>query len=742
MLIATSLYTVADEGMWLLQYIANRNYEDMKAKGLNLTAEEIYSINNSSMKDAIVSFGGFCTGEMISSQGLVLTNHHCGFDAIQANSTVEHDYLTDGFWAMTKGEEIPIEGLFVRYMVKMDDVTKAALKGTTTDMDPAERDAIIGENIEKLYEDLGTANEGLEVEIESMYEGNEYYVFFFQTYTDIRMVGAPPSSIGKYGGDTDNWMWPRHTGDFSLFRVYADADGNPASYSEDNVPYQPKHHLPVSMEGVEPGDYAMIMGFPGSTDRYLSSFGVKDAIDVEQPERVLVRGAVLDIMKGYMDADPAVRIAYASKYAQIANYWKYFIGQSEQLEKNGVYERKMELEAAFQEWANADADRKAIYGNVVGDIGAAYDALATYTIPGVYFEEAVFNMETNFLILSAGPMRNMIIFGTDFDAGMITNSRDAIEQAADDFFKDYYEPINKDLYVKLLGMYYDNVPKEYHPEVLTEIHGKFKGDWQKFVDKTWDKSIFTSKDRLMAFVDDPSQKVFDNDYYGRLLNGFIQTYIQNIAGPTDMAYASLSNNQRLFIEGLRMMYPDQHFAPDANSTLRLTYGNVMSYDPMDAVTYHHVTTLDGIIAKKQEEWITVDGVEQINKNHEFYVPDRLMEIYKTKDYGEYEVDGSVPVCFIANLDITGGNSGSPVINGDGHLIGCAFDGNWEAMSGDIAFEDELQRTICVDARYILFIIDKYAGAGHLIEEMDVVYGTEEEVEPEEEVRQPMENIQE
>lgn len=732
-LVFASLLGTADEGMWLLQYLADRNYEDMKAHGLNLTADEIYSINNNCLKDAIVSFGGFCTGEMISSEGLLLTNHHCGFDAIQANSTVEHDYLTDGFWAMTRGEEIPIEGLFVRFMVKMEDVTKAALEGTTTDMDPAERDAIIQENIDAIYSDADDNNGRYEIEIESFYKGNEYYMFYFETFEDIRMVGAPPSSIGKFGGDTDNWMWPRHTGDFSLFRVYADADGNPAAYSPDNVVYQPKHHLPVSLNGVEPGDYAMILGFPGSTDRYLSSFGVQDAINVEQPERVLVRGVVLDIMKEYMDADPAVRIQYASKYAQIANYWKYFIGQSAQLEKNGVYQRKVDLENAFQEWADSDPERKKIYGNVVSNIGAAYDALNVYTIPSVYFEEAVFNMELNFLMLEAGPIRNMVLFGSDFDAAAITNSKESIGEAADEFFKNYHAPIDKQLYATLLDMYFNNVPVEYHPEVMTEINKKYKGDFQKFVDKTWDKSFLTSKERLMSFVENPDEKAFDNDYYIKLLNGFITIYFQ-FANEAAMASNQLENSKRLFIEGLRLMYPDQHFAPDANSTLRLTYGNVMEYEPMDGVTYNFVTSLDGVIAKKM---IETDADGNVDKNHEFYVHDRLMELYKTKDYGQYEYNGSVPVCFIANLDITGGNSGSPVINGDGHLIGCAFDGNWEAMSGDIAFENELQRTICVDARYILFIIDKYAGATHLIDEMDIVIGEPEE----EEVRIPVEDVQ-
>lgn len=738
-LVLASLLATADEGMWLLQYLADRNIDDMQSKGLKLSAEDIYNINNSSLKDAIVSMGGFCTGEMISSEGLMLTNHHCGFEAIQANSTVEHDYLTDGFWAMSRAEEIPIEGLFVRFMVRMENVTDAILKGIHHDTPAAERDILIQDNMDQAYVDYD--EEGYDIEIDVFYEGSEYYLFVYETFTDIRMVGAPPSSVGKFGGDTDNWMWPRHTGDFSLFRVYADADGKPADYSEDNVAYEPKHHLPVSMNGVSEGDFAMIMGYPGSTDRYLSSFGVEEAVNVEQPTRVEIRGAVLDIMKKYMDAEPDVRISYASKYAQIANYWKYFIGQSEQLEKNEVYERKVQLEKAFQEWADADSERKAIYGDVVANIGSATEALSKYTIPDAYFWEAALNMETNILIFSSGALRNMVLFPEQvpFDASVIMNSKDYLEGVADDFYKDYYEPIDKELYVTLLGMYYENVPEEFHPDVLTEIADKYKGDFQKFVDKTWDKSIFTSKERLLAFAENPTEKALDGDYYGRLVHDFI-VVLNEMGDATAEATEQLETNKRLFIEGLRLMYPDQNFAPDANSTLRLTYGNVLDYEPKDGVTYNYYTTLDGVMGKDVIEYIERDGEMIVNKNHEFYIPDRLKELYETKDYGDYEVDGSVPVCFIANLDITGGNSGSPVIDGNGNLIGCAFDGNWEAMSGDIAFENEVQRTIAVDIRYILFIIDKYAGATHLIEEMDIVKGPIPEPEPEEEVRVPVEDV--
>ncbi|WP_421751690.1 S46 family peptidase [Croceimicrobium sp.] len=716
--LALALPAFANEGMWL-PLLLGRNYEDMKAHGLQLTPEQIYDVNNGSLKDAIVSFGGFCTGEIISNEGLILTNHHCGYGQIQSHSSTEHDYLTDGFWAYEKSQELPNEGLFVRFLVRMEDVTNRVLNELNDDMSEEERAKAISE-IGKTISDEATDGTHYDANVRSFFHGNEFYLFVYETFNDIRLVGAPPSSVGKYGGDTDNWMWPRHTGDFSMFRVYADKDGKPAQYSEDNVPLTPKHFLPVNISGVQDGDYTMVMGYPGSTDRYLTSWGVKEQIDLYGPAVVRVRDLKLEVMKRYMEQDDTIRIQYASKYARVSNYWKYYIGQTEQLQSNHVYDKKKAIEDKFAKWVNADAKRKAKYGEVLKMFAEAYAETNKTVKAGVYAREAgITGPEIALQGLRFG--RTMqAYFNTaekmeetedeDTKAQMKTameNIINSLKDNADEFYKDYNAKLDQDLTSNMLSLYYKDIPADQQPEILKELGKKYKGDFAKYAEKLFDKSILASKEELLEYLEDPKAKTLKKDMGIALGEGMYAAYqASNDNGEID---DKLEKAYRLFTAGLREMNSDKNYYPDANSTMRLTYGTVGSYDPRDAVHYNHYTTAEGIMEKKN------------NDDPEFVVPAHLEELIQAKDYGRYaNEDGELPVCFIHNTDITGGNSGSPVINARGELIGTAFDGNWEAMSGDINFESEIQRTISVDVRYTLFIIEKYAGAKNLIAEMKII----------------------
>ena len=694
----------ADEGMWLLMHLKKMNYEDMQKKGLKLTPEEIYDINKPGLKDAIVNLGGFCTGEIISDKGLLLTNHHCAYDAIQTFSTVEHDYLTDGFWAKNNGEELHVPGLFVSFLVRMEDVTEKVISAVG-DKTGAEREKAAKKKMESLKKEA-VKDTKYTAEVKSFFDGNEYYLFVYEIYNDVRLVGAPPSSIGKFGGDTDNWMWPRHTGDFSLLRVYAGADNKPAEYSDKNVPLKPRHHLPVSLKGVKENDYSMIMGYPGSTDRFLTSYGVKQAIDIEQPARVKVRGTRLEIMKKDMDASDKVRIQYASHYAQISNYWKYFIGQTRGLKRLNVYDKKKAEEDAFVAWVNADDARKKKYGSVISTIDNAYKEIDKSLLADIYFNECVFGMEINMLFLKIFPLYGALQ-NKEIPADKLAEVVAAIQPDVDEYFKNHTAALDIKLMAAMMDLYYKDIPAEYHPKDLIEIHKKFKGDFLKWTTAYYAKSVFTDKTRLDAYLKKPDLKRMKADPGFKLMFSFIEVY-QTFIAAKEVHDANLAEATRLYVDGIRMMNPTKNYYPNANFTMRLTYGSVLPYVPQDAVSYNYFTTLDGIMEKEDP------------KNDEFVVPAKLKELWKNKDYGQYAENGVLKVGFISNNDITGGNSGSPVINGNGELIGTAFDGNWEAMSGDIAFEPKLQRTISVDIRYTLFIIDKFAGAKHLVDEMTIV----------------------
>ncbi len=707
------LFVKADEGMWLPMLLGEATYKNMVECGIRLTPEQIYNANNSSLKDAIVALGGgFCTGEIISDQGLLMTNHHCGFGTIQANSTTEHDYLTDGFWAMTKEQEIAAD-FGVWFLNNISDVTDKVLKGLKDNMSEQQRDSLIRSNSNALKKSAkeGRNKEDFAVQVKSFYYGNLYYMFTYDIYNDVRLVGAPPSSIGKFGGDTDNWMWPRHTGDFTMFRVYADKENNPSSYNENNQPLKPKHSLPVSIAGVKDGDYAMIMGYPGSTNRFLTSWGVKEAVEIEQPARVKIRRVKLDIMDEQMSKSQKVRIQYASKYARVSNYWKYFIGQSEQLVNNKVADKKQNIESSFTAWYQKNKLEKE-YGQALNLIQNATESSSKYIIPKVYFQEAVVGSELIlFMYRNLGP-RTPLYNALKTGEG-VSKAKEALLQKAESYFKDYNATIDENTLASILSLYSNDVSKEFQPELLISLNEKYKGNFKKFASNYFSKTPFKSYKLFKEWInnDKLSTKAIEKDVVFQLMNQFLAVYRTKVMLPKSSFDSDYNKGMRLFVDALQKMGMNK--ASDANSTMRFTFGNVLPYDPADAVHYDFFTTLEGVM---QKEVLTDD------KNHEFYVPQKLKDLYEAKDYGPYarKEDGKLPVGFLSNNDITGGNSGSPVINAYGELIGTAFDGNWEAMSGDIYFEPNIQRTISVDIRYALFIIDKYAGAKHLIDEMNVV----------------------
>ena len=699
----------ADEGMWLPQLLQSMNESDMKDCGLQLTAQDLYDVNNSSLKDAIVALnGGMCTGEMISSQGLMLTNHHCAFDVIQTHSTVDNDYLTDGFWAMTRDAELPNEGFSVSFLVSIESVTDRVLEdlGEVTE---SERNTKLREIFNKISTEKIDGTD-YNARVKSFFGGNEFYLMTYITYNDVRLVGAPPSSIGKFGGDTDNWMWPRHTGDFSLLRVYCAPDGSPAEYSEDNIPYTPKHHLPIQLDGVDNGDYTMIFGFPGSTDRFLTSFGIQEALEQTNPTIVQIRSEKLAIMKSGMDANKKTKIQYASKYAGTSNYWKYYIGQSRGLKRMKVYDKKVEIENKFTDWVNSgDEQRYEKFGNTLNLIKEAYEDNRELNISRTYLNEAIFQGAE---IMYFSFIMNRKLANIPKDKEEKTMFMNEISEEAKEFYKNYNSTIDEELFSAMLEMYYYNVPQNQHPSVFKKIENQLLGfkalDFDYYAKDVFRKSIFSSEDKFMNFLENPYTIKLERDPAYTTMMSVYDYYIENHYAQRKSVRAKLDEGNRLFIAGLREMNPDEKYYPNANSTMRVTYGNVGDYDPGDAMHYDFYTTIDGIIEKEDPD------------NDEFIVPEKLKELYEIGDYGKYaDENGNLRINFISNNDITGGNSGSPVINAWGEIVGTAFDGNWEAMSGDIAFENEIQRTISVDIRYTMFIIDKFAGATHLIDEMTI-----------------------
>ncbi len=694
-------FVKADEGMWL-PFLLGRNYEDMKAHGLRLTQEQIYSINNNSIKDAIISFGGFCTGEIISDKGLILTNHHCGYDAIAEASTPEHNYLDNGFWAKNNEAEIPVKGLTASFVIRIEDVTKTIAQHLTEDMTLEERNAKIREISKVLIKDA-TDGTHYEAFVRDFFEGNEFYLFVKETFKDIRFVGTPPQSAGKFGGDTDNWMWPRHTADFSMFRIYAGSDNKPADFDVNNQTYRPKHHLPISLKGIQENDFALILGYPGSTDRFLCSWGVEQAVSIEQPKRVDIRGKKLEIMKSYMDKDVAVRLKYSSKYAEVANYWKYFIGQTEQVKNNDVIGRKQGVEESFKSFASG----KPLYEPVLDMFQNAYAAKADYVYIKAYQSEFVYSVDLMLMTFRhkfyAEQLRKTNVDGAQKVLAQLKN-------IADENFEKLNIVLETETIETLLRMYLKDVPKNQQGKMLSKMH--FMQNWKvkKLMKAIRNKSIFTDKSRYDAFAANPSVSALEKDPLYRLVMNIDQAFANSQEqAEVIKADADLSKAERLFVKGLREMEEDRLYYPNANSTLRLTYGNVLPYTSPKGIKYDFTTHYKELLQKEDPN------------NPEFNIDPKMKDKMMAQDFGQYaDEEGVLRINFLTNNDITGGNSGSPVINADGHLIGAAFDGNWEAMSGDIFFEPNIQRTISVDIRYVLWIIDKCYDAGHIVEEMTLM----------------------
>ena len=694
-----SLTAYADEGMWLLPYLQKMNIKDMKAKGCELSAEEIYSLNRTALKDAVVIFGNGCTGEVVSPEGLVFTNHHCGYASIQELSSVDHDYLRDGFWAMSNAEELPAPGLTVRFIRQIADVT-ADLLGNVPDIaSEEERAKIIGENTKALSDKLAAEHPGMQIQIKDFFGGNQYFAFVIEEFTDVRLVGAPPSSIGKFGGETDNWMWPRHTGDFSIFRIYAGKDNKPAAYSPDNVPYKPVKHLKVSLDGYEENDFTMIMGFPGSTERYMTSYEIDQMLDVTNPQRIFIRGERQAILKEDMAASDKVRIQYASKYAGSSNYWKNSIGMSRGIRKLDVKGKKQAQEAEFQKWAEANTLPEEGFIDALPLIEEAVGEQTPILATRQYISEAFLSA-----IEALGPASYMV-FG--LNDSMTDEQRAAVRERMVNFYKDYNMPTDRKVAKRMLRIARENMRNL--PSIYEEVIDKeFGGDIDAYVDDFYARSAAVDPGKFYALLDDYSAEAVENDPAVVLFKSVREKFTEGEEA-FEAARRKFDRGHRLYIAGLMRMQPEKAWASDANFTIRLTYGQVLPYDPADGITYDYYTTLKGVIEKENPD------------NAEFVVPAKLKELYKAGDFGRYANDkGEMPVAFLANCDITGGNSGSPIMNGRGELIGLAFDGNWEAMSGDVAFEPELQRTISVDVRYVLFIIDKFAGAGWLLDEMEIV----------------------
>ena len=703
----------ADEGMWLLSLLG-KNYEQMKKQGFKLTPEDIYNVNQGCLKDAVVGLGRdgnpfrhFCTGELVSNEGLFTTNHHCGFSMIQSHSTVEHDYLRDGFWAMSKAEELPNEGITATILVRIEDVTARVLSVLNDKMSEKERNRTI-DSLSQIITKEATEGTVYNAQVADMFAKNQFFMLVYIIYKDVRLVGAPPSSMGKFGGDTDNWEWPRHTADFSMFRIYTDKNGNPAPYSKDNVPLKPKHFFPISVKGLQDGDFAMIMGFPGTTQRFLTSYGLDETMNITNQLRYDIRTVKINILRKEMGAAQKVRIQYASKYASCSNYWKYSLQQNKALKNLNTMAVKQDIERNYQQWANQQSNPK--YKEALNNIKEGYEKRAKDRASILYLSEGLLT-GPEILYFAFQQVDNIYDFSQLQDQDSIADMKAQLLKEWDEFYKDFDPAVERLLLAAMLDYTYKNMNREAYPDFFTSVlEKKFKGDVAKYADFIMSNSIFTSKEKLLEALKNTKKldKILKEDpAFVAGLSAYKQyrkLYMASLAHNETIAIG-----ERYFVSGLLQMNKDKNFAPDANSTIRLTYGNVREYEPRDGVTYHYYTTLAGVMQKEDPN------------SSEFFVPAKLKELYQKKDYGNYtDSNGDLPVCFITNNDITGGNSGSPVLDAQGNLIGLAFDGNSEAMSGDIDFEENMQRCINLDVRNMLFIIDKFAGAQNLINEMKIV----------------------
>lgn len=704
LLILFSNVLFAREGMWIPTLLDKYNIEEMQQMGFRLTADDIYSINENSLKDAVVLFGGGCTGEMVSSEGLLFTNYHCGYSNIQSHSSVENDYLTDGFWAMSKEEELPNPRLTVSFLEYMQDVTDSVMAGTDN-LSGDELSDKIDENIDRIEE--FHSNDGkYSAVVKPLFYGNQYFVYVYKIYKDVRLVGAPPSAIGKFGGDTDNWMWPRQTGDFSIFRVYADENNEPAEYSEDNVPYHPKSYLPLSLKGVSQNDPVMLLGYPGSTQEYLPSEAVEMIMDQSDPDLVKIRTEKLDILSKHMDSDPKVRIQYATKYANTSNSWKRWQGEIKGLERMDALEIKTVFENDFRDWYSQNDSLENLYSDILPRFQELYAELQDYNRAYNYYTEIV-SRGTD--ILSLTNIFSQVIRGWDqLNDERKQGIRERLISEVENHFKNYDQPTDEEVFAALMRMLDDDLYSGFLPEYFKDLMQSY--DDEKLLKKVYQKSVFTDMNKLIDLAEnmnssrlrklskDPVMRLYEN------LRGFTQ---QNIYPVYNGLNDDIDNLQNRYMRGIMSMKKDEVLYPDANLTMRVAYGKVGGYHPKDAVTYKYYTTLGGVIEKDDP---TI---------YDYNVPQKLKDLYEEKDFGNYDSNGEMPVAFIASIHTTGGNSGSPAINADGELLGLNFDRCWEGTMSDIMFDPDMCRNIMVDIRYVLFLIDKFAGAGYLLDEMEI-----------------------
>ena len=698
----------ADEGMWLPLLLEKLNEKQMKSLGMKISAKDIYSINSGSLKDAIVNFGGFCTGEVISSRGLVLTNHHCGFDAIQNHSTLEHNYLRDGFWAGNYGEEMPNQGLFVTFIVRIEDVSKQIIKGVTSSLGESERQSIIDKNITELRKNIKKESYQ-DSFVRGFFEGNQYYLFITETYKDVRLVGAPPSAIGNFGKDTDNWIWPRHTGDFSMFRIYAGKDNKPADYSPDNKPFIPQRSLSISLDGVTEGDFTMVFGFPGRTTEYLPSSAVEQIMKVNDPAKIGIREKALNVIDGFMRKDEQIKIQYAAKYAGIQNAYKKWQGEVLGLTRTGAVEKKKSYEAEFQKRVDANPERKKQYGSLLADLEMAYKELRPYGLARDYFNEIVSKLE----VFTIAAQMNTLITAYEKEGEKGYGQRHpAVKNFLEDFYKEFNASVDLKLMETLMGMYMNDQETQFVSpkarEWLTAMNGNFAAMAAKAYVSTWFYKQETTFGKLNDAPANLVEELKKNELM-QLYNDMLKTYQTQVQTRLNEIQGRINRLQRTYMLAQMEVMKERKFYPDANSTMRVTYGNVKGYNARDAVRFNYYTYLDGVMEKYKPG------------DYEFDVPERLKELYNKKDYGPYSDHGKIPVCFIASNHTTGGNSGSPALDASGNLVGLNFDRVWEGTMSDINYDPSICRNIMVDIRYVLFLIDKYAGAGHLVREMKLVH---------------------
>lgn len=694
----------AKEGMWIPTLLEKYNIEEMQQMGFKLTAQDIYDVNNASMKDAVVLFGRGCTGELISDEGLLITNHHCGYGQIQSHSSVEHDYLTNGFWAMSKDEELPNRGLTVSFLERMEDVTEKVF-ANTSELSEKEKEDKIKENTAAIVKEA-TEEGKYSASVKPLFYGNQYFLYLYKVYRDVRLVGAPPSAIGKFGGDTDNWMWPRHTGDFSIFRIYADENNEPADYSPDNVPFKPKKFFPVSMKGVQPDDFTMVFGNPGTTMEYWPHQAVDVTMNQRDPDRIMLRDKKLEIIGADMQSDPKIRIQYAAKYASISNSWKKWQGEIKGLERLNAIQKKKDYEAEFRNWARQNGSWETDYKPVFENFETLYNDYSPVIRARDYYSEVV--MRGVEIFQQARRLNAVIIDIESNQDKKVEAQREIIARSLDGFFKNYNQATDEKLFAELMPVFIQNLDKAYLPNGVVETVSKLKQD--QLVEKLYRKSILTDREKLEDLLKNGKDKQLlklRKDPIIGMFNALNFLYETKISPRAKEIEQQIDANMKTYVAGLMEMKENQAFYPDANLTLRVAYGKVEGYEPVDGVEYKYYTTLTGIMEKDNPAIYDYD------------VPDRLKELYKNKDFGQYEVNGTVPVCFTASNHTTGGNSGSPVVNGNGELIGVNFDRCWEGTMSDIMYDPEVCRNISLDIRYALFIIDKFAGAGYLLDEMQI-----------------------